>query len=526
MNKFSKLMLLGATTMCIATLSSCRKNADNTIQQEGRFSIVYYPGGYGDEYLKEFCRNFLAEKKGKNPSDIVEGTDYLLVPDVDITYGAEYYLESEARCPDLIVSNVLLANAVTKGLVANLDDVFSSKVSTSKGERTIRQFASDAGMEAAIEQYSYQLRLGQTATHAYAMPWTSIPISVAYNNTLLHKIPHVSSIPVGEDAIVDGKWNRAPETVTELKACFEDAQAYDSRLTKFGWAANDGTNWFESLITTWWAQKQGVESEYSYAGQGSYYDFWAYESEEIFKQTGIQDALQTIKDLLISGGEYVNSFPTVGSMSIKEAQQEFAEGKALFCLTGDFFENEYSSFIAKSGQEFKLMRVPAIEGALTNSNGTVKKLAYLNISSCAYVPAKAANKDLAKEFLVYTSKEDNCIKMSTMTGAIRPFDYDVRTSEAAANLSSFKKSVFDLFYESDDYLIKYPRKLNAEEISPIYLYERVSESIFCGSDYPTVISQLKSSTPAQIMVSGDGEFKSIYERAKKAFSEWSRLYNL
>ncbi len=382
-------------------------------------------------------------------------------------------------------------------------------------------------MTEVVEQYSFEIRRGQTAKHSFAMPWTAIPISIAYNNTILQKLPHVStSYTLEEGAIVDGKWSRAPITINELKACFEDAQAYDSNLTKFGWAGANGTHWFESLIITWWAQRQGIDSEYLYAGEGSYYDFWGYESPDIFKQTGLQDALAAIQDLLVSGGEYINSFPSAGSMTIKNAQQAFAEGKALFCLTGDFFEKEYASFIEASGQEFKIMRVPAIDNAITNTDGTIKKLTYLNVANCAYVPAKAANKELVKEFLVYTSKEENCVKMSEMTGAIRPFDYDVRELTDVSSFSSFKKSVFDLYYEADDYLVKYPRNVETENISPIYLYERVSENIFCGTTYQTVISSLKKYTPAQILVSGAGDFESVYSRATRSFDTWRRLYDL
>ena len=525
MKKFKFLSLCGVG-LVLSALTGCTANTDNTIAQKDRFSIVYYPGGYGSEYLDAFCKSFLAKKLGKAEGEIVEGTDYKLIPDPDVVYGADYYLTSENRCPDLIISNTLSSKAVTQGYVANLDDVFSSTVETSEGTKTIEEFVN---LE-AIEQYSFEIRRGQTAKHRFAMPWTAIPISIAYNDTLLHKIKHVQSeYTVGSDIEVNSMWNRAPETVDELKALFADVDAYNSEnnvnITKLGWAYANGTNWFESFITTWWAQRQGVDEEYLYEGEGSYYDFWKYDSAEIFKQTGIQDALGTIKDLFIANGEYVNSYPTVGSMTIKNAQQAFAEGKALMCLTGDFFEQEYAPFIKESKQTFKMMRVPAIDNALTNSDGSTRKLTYLNISSCAYVPAKAANKELAKEFLVYTSSEANLIKFTSMTGGIRPFDCDVR-SATSSSTSSFRQSIYDLYYEADDYLYKFPRNVEVEDISPIYLYENVSESIFLGADYGTVISSLKTMSPKQIMIDGTSSFNSIYSRAVKSFNEWKRIYGL
>ena len=519
--KTTKLLFLSAVALAMPLLGGCGSSDD--IQKEGRLSIVYYPGGYGQDYLDYFCKHFLASQKNVSPEDIRPGVDYKLIADPDITYGADRYITSKSRCPDLIISNLLSAKAIPQGLISPLEDVYDTQVQTSKGKKTIREFA----MTEAVQQYTVELAYGQTGKFSFAMPWTAIPLSIAYNNTILQKIPHVSSIPVGSDALRDGKWARAPKTVEELKAIFEDAEAYDSRLTKFGWAPVNGSNWLETLIITWWAQRQGVDTEHLYAGEGSYYDFWAYSSENIFKQTGLQDALAQLKEFLIKDGQFANSFPTVGSMTIKTAQQAFAEGRALFCLTGDFFEKEYKSFIEQSGNEYKMMRVPAIDGAVTKEDGvTPLDLSYLNISSCAYVPANAINKKLAKDFLVYTSSEENCLKMSEMTGAIRPFEYDARNNEGYAQMSSFTKSVYDLFYEADDYLVKYPRNVEPQNVSPIYLYEGVSENIFCGANYYTVMSTLKTLTPKQVMVDGTANFDSIFKRATEAFKDWRRRYGI
>ena len=514
--KLFKTLMLGIASMTALTVGACKSKP---IRKEGRLSIVYYPGGYGAEYLNTFCKEFLVQKTGRSVDDIKENTDYILIPDESITYGADIYLTDKSKCPDLIISNLLSPKAVTQGYVANIDDVFESTI---EGGKKIDDFV----MKEAVEQYSYELRRGQTAKHKYAMPWSAIPLSIAYNDTMLKKIPHVdTTYTVATDAIIDGKWSRAPITVDELLSCFNDLTAYNPNVAKLGWAAINGTNWFESLIITWWAQRQGIDSEYLYPGEGSYYDFWKYGSEEIFKQSGLQDALKQLQDIITDGDKWANSFNSVGSMTIKNAQQAFAEGKALFCLTGDFFEKEYSSFIEQSGQTFKMMRVPAINGAIKNADDSTKKLTYLNISSCAYVPNNAINKDLAKDFLRFTTTEAYAAKFTQMTGGIRPVHYDVRTA-GTSSFSEFKKSVLDLYYDCDDYLYKFPRNVDIEDISPIYLYEGVSENIFYFIDYFTAIDSLRVMTPNQLMVAGTSEFDSVYSRAAKKFSEWRRIYGL
>ncbi len=514
--KKSKLLLLAGIGLCFTSLVGCGKRGGGSIAQAGRLSIVYYPGGYGEEYLQYFCQQFLANKRGVQPSEIVYGVDYILEPDPDITYDWARRIETTTNCPDLIISNAMSARAVSRGLVANLESVYNTEVATSKGNKKIREFV----MSEAKEQYTYDFK--GAGKFSFAMPWTAIPISIAYNNTILKKITHVSSIPVGEDALSNGKWVRPPKTVNELKAIFEDATNYDPALTKFGFSISGGANWFESLIITWWAQRQGIDTEYLYAGEGSYYDFWAYKNEEIFKQTGIQDALATIKDLFVKNGQIVNSYASVESITLKESQQAFAEGKALFCLTGDFFEKEYAEQIALSQQDFRMMRVPSIENAVTKEDGTTPiDLSYINISSCAYVPNKATNKELAKEFLAYTSSEENCKKMSEMIGAIRPFDYDARTVNGYSGLSAFTKSVFNLYYDADDYLVKFPRNVESSKISAAFLFENASENIFYAVKYGEVISSLKNYSPRQIMIDGED---SVYQQMKTKFDQWRTDY--
>lgn len=525
MKTFTKLLLSAVATFSVAgSLASCGKKADDDIAQKGRLSIVYYPGGYGTDYLDELCKSFLAKKKGTTKDKITAGVDYILYPDSQITYNADYWLTDPNKCPDLIISNLLQPASVQNGLVYALDDVFETKVQTATGQQKISDFA----LNACYEQYSFQVKGDPSKKYyKFAMPWTAIPLSIAYNETLLKSIPHTATTyKMGSDIQVGGNWNRAPETYEELLAYFNDIDAYNTQsgknVIKFGWAGRNGTNWFEPLITTWWAQRQGVDTPNQYKDQGSYYDFWIYKTEEIFKQTGIQDALNAIKGLIIKDGQFVNSFPTATSMTIKDAQQTFAQGNVALCLTGDFFENEYRSFIETSGQTFKMMRVPSIEGAETKTGGEVKKLTYINISNCAYVPKNGANPDLGKEFLVYSSSEESCMTMTSMTGAIRPFNYDARNYASQYQFSDWQNSIFDLYYGADDLIMKYPRNIEASEISPVYRLESVSNSIFVWKDYYTVISSLRNVDPAYFMVGDPND--SIYKHACDQFDIWRDRY--
>ena len=55
----------------------------------------------------------------------------------------------------------------------------------------------------------------------------------------------------------------------------------------------------------------------------------------------------------------------------------------------------------KEGNVFKLMFIPTADDAEKNTDGTAKKLTYVQTDNVMYVPVNATNKDLAKEFLAF-----------------------------------------------------------------------------------------------------------------------------
>ena len=88
---------------------------------------------------------------------------------------------------------------------------------------------------------------------------------------------------------------------------------------------------------------------------------------------------------------------------------------------------------------------------------------------------------------------------------------------------------FDLFYDTDDYLVKFPRNINVEDISPIFTFEKTSQNIFNLASYGEVIDRLRIYTPYQIMVSNRAEssaFESIYNRHIRWFAEMKNYYGI
>ena len=518
--KLSRILATAAMLACVGlTTTGCFSNKNKAIKD--RLYIVYYPGGYGEEYLETFVKEYLAETKGVSV-DQITSKDYYLRADENCTYQVTKYLELKDKAPDIIISNFVSPTNITNGLVEPLNDLFESEVTTSKGQVAIKDYC----LPEAYKRYEMQVKYGRGKKYIFGMPWTSTPLSMVCNETLLKKVSHQNaSGEVGSDAVVNGKWNRAPETVVELKTYFNDIDAYNKEngkeIVKFGWSLN-AANWFESLIMTWWAQKQGVDVS-RIEGQGSYYDFWNLDSPELYKQIGIQDALNQIKELFCADGKFSNSFPNPDTKDFRMAQTDFAKGEVAICLTGDFFAKEYEETIAEYGQTFKMMRVPSIDGAeLKEGTDEVKKLAYLNLSSVAYIPHNSLNIDLAKGFLKYCCQEQQLLRFTKMAGGMKPYGYNPLELDPTYDWPTYMKSVFEVYYNSDDIIVKYPR--NAETISPVYLYEDLKNSFLVGSDFQSMMTLLKTQTAQEFMVDGKN---SVYKNAKKYYDETLRsLYNL
>ena len=141
-----------------------------------------------------------------------------------------------------------------------------------------------------------------------------------------------------------------------------------------------------------------------------------------------------------------------------------------------------------------------------------------------YVPSRSSKIDTAKKYLTYLTNEDVLMYFTKETGGIRPFKYNPLEIEPDYEWSTFKKSVLDLFYSCDEYVIKYPK--GHDDISPIYIYEDVKTSLFFGTSHFTILSKLRKLSPEDVLINGSEGYKSVYQSADTAFKTWKRTYGL
>ena len=491
-------LMVGA---CVGAFAGCGGNkgaAENTL------TIRYYNGGYGDEWLEEALKDFCATK---------EGVTYNMIPDNNITYQANLYLTTNV--PDIIMSNGNWKPYVKDGLVEELTtSVYEAEVQTSQGTKKVKDYID----QNVMKQFTRQKIYGRGEALTWGMPWASQILSLAYNETILLSTTHKEGNPFIVEGLNAGEtWTHAPYTVNELMAYLTDVRMANNGIIPWGYSV-DYLNWYDALFYVWWAQIQGTTTPNKYVDEGCFYDFFNMSSANLVKQSGYKDALEIVRKIIVNDEGQLYNSNNDGSMTKEKMQENFAKGNIAICLVGDFFEKEYKDFM-KEGNVFKLMFIPTADGAETNDEGLAKKLTYVQTDNVMYVPVNATNKDLAKEFLAFLCNEEQLMQFTKYTGVVRPFGYNAYELEKDYAWTDFQKSTFDIYYNADDFVIKYP--LTATKVSPIYLYEEVS--MFMSVELSTVFGEFRTKP---VDKAAERIVNRVHTALKKSFDEWVEYYGL
>ena len=98
--------------------------------------------------------------------------------------------------------------------------------------------------------------------------------------------------------------------------------------------------------------------------------------------------------------------------------------------------------------EIKMMRVPYMETA-QKENGEYVKINYAATADYMIIPAQAPNIEGAKEFLIFSARDDMLQMFTKYTGATRPFTYDL--TPVQDTLSTFAQSCLEIATTSETY---------------------------------------------------------------------------
>ena len=528
MKKIHKLTGMFLAAACALPVFAGCKSSDTDV-----LTVRFYNGGYGSEWLQSAADAFGAQHNVK----------VKLVPSAEYDCDASVLLKSGKNLPDLfIASSGTWREWVTSDYIEDLTDVYEAY--TSCTESSLAGYSAENGGQIKIKDYLdgrfadypyMQKRVGQGDFKPWILQWSIQPCGFAYNTDVLYATKHYVSN--GEvNGVSDGAlWNRFPETVSELAAYYRDidknneANAYGKKIIQMGWSGVQANTLF-SMIYTWWAQAQGVEQS-NFAGEGTFFDFYNYGntgdgievkqtvSSAVFAQSGLKKAYETIQSLFVDAENktYKNSDPKVGGMDAVSVQSAFVSGAYAMMPASSWLEYEMRDFLDTDGDgknDVNFEYHPIV--SLDDYAG--KRLTPCKIGDLMYVPAKAAHKDLAKQFLVYLSNEENNITFTKLTGSVKPFRYNAFEKHPDYAWTAYTKSVFSTFYADDtDYLYNYPKNVERDNVSNLYRYRALD---FIGdTNVSTWLLWLKEKSAAEVI-------GGVKDNVDNSIDNWAQYYDM
>lgn len=518
-NKIITLALLFILVLSCFSATACSK----TGTKEGELRITYFNGGFGDKWLKTVADDFVAAKAAEGVK-----ISYKLEPKGSgLSDDIKTYLTSDRNLSDVYMTQSISwkGYVFNGGKLADLTSVYESEVERLDGTKIkVKDFLLD---EVERQAYVRPVRGNtQVPEIPFMMPWSLLETSIIYNEDILKATPKSGT---------NGNWTEPPATMVELAAFCNDinaesaknSNAYGKKVAPFAWGYG-GINHFESVIDVIWAQQQGVyESRIS--GEGSYYDFWNCESPDVWKQTGIQNAIDEWRKIIVNegSGTWKNSIDYVATTSFEKAALAFADKEAAMVLSGSFFENEQIKLLdangdGKSDINIKMMSIPYSTNNLKNDDGSDANINLCNLSDMMLVPEQALNKELAKEFLAFMCNERYLLDFTKETGCVRPFKYDpveLTKEDQTVQWSDFFMSCYNMRENADYNIFHYPVKAAQNgTVSDYYIYK--SPELFMTG--VTVLHDLPKLTGAQLMVTGlNGDGRgSVYTEAFKDWNAW------
>ena len=386
--------------------------AGGTKEGKERIKISYTLSGYGSTWLEAIAANFVDE----NPEYLVYlSGDPGLTENVSTVLGAGVNL-SDIYMP--LSSN--WQSYALNGWLADLKDVYNAKPDGENGKTLYEKMAAN--------WQSYCEASNQGVVGKYAFPWTESVTGFVYNATMFEKYG----------------WE-VPETTDEFAAlCEQILTDTNGKVKPFVYPGAIG-GYFDFIGTSWWLQSSGID------GLETFYEFANYDVYDPSKQPSL-GKLEALTEFTRFFGPDAQKYVVTGSMSKNHttSQLDFLKGTAAMIPNGNWFESEMKADIEAMSDpiEIKMMRVPYMETA-QKENGEYVKINYAATADYMIIPAQAPNIEGAKEFLIFSARDDMLQMFTKYTGATRPFTYDL--TPVQDTLSTFAQSCLEIATTSETY---------------------------------------------------------------------------
>jgi len=461
----------------LLSLTSCGGGGGRGEEDGNAVYVCVYDGGYGSEWINKVAEDY---KK-------LTGVEVKATVDSNILNRIESQLKGNPEYDIYMSHDINWQNFATRGLLANLDDLYSSKVYNS--EKTFEQRAIPAGAKA-----SKFMGRGDTEEHYYKACYTQGAGGLIYNIDMFNE--HGWKVPTTYD-----------ELVALCKKINDDAvPVANSRETvkPFAWSGSDREYYWDYIVFEWWAQLAGIEKLETikqYKGpEGKYSNgYEMYNPDTYYKE--LKQAYTMWRDLVATNQN--NSVPQSYEASLLSAQSAFANGKAAMIPYAQWAQYELEHAMdGKLSFDYAMMKTPKAKADAQDMNYLV------GFGDSMIIPEKAYNKEGAKDFLRYLASAEACKTFTESTGgSFLAFDYsDVDLTELEKT-NTYMKSVHEKLTQTTQF--------NLASDNPITYFNASTVTPWLNNKIPYALaaSDNDKNTP-------DALFSEMYKAAKDGWGNW------
>jgi N-acetylglucosamine transport system substrate-binding protein len=328
--------------------------------EKTELNVAVFQGGYGREVWDTLAKNFEQQHPG-----------------VTVTITANPKLGDVIRPqimsgnpPDVIFLSATNESGILQSLIqdkalANLDDVFDDNMKS--------KFVSGSLEAPTVAPYG--------DGKIYSAPLFYSTMGLFYNKTLFEE-----------------NGFEVPKTWDEFFALGDKAK--EKGIALFTYAAANDPSYNEIVMSPAIASAGGAQLLEDCFG----YKEGAWSSEAVKK-------VMNVYKRMADGGYLLDG---TLAMTHTQSQEQFLQNKALFIPNGNWLENEMKETPRAEGFEFGFTGIPVFDETNT-------PCVWSNIEEI-YIPAKAKEVDLAKEFLKFLYTDESILLLAQSAGSIPPIN--------------------------------------------------------------------------------------------------------
>ena len=371
--------------------------------------VTFENSGFGAQWIVDL----------KNKFQTATGKTVYLEGEKGISGFAPTRWETGNDCSDVffIDNGHSCIQQIAQGWVEDISDVLETEVENGKTvEDLLYTSFKDYGRVTTATYDGY-----------YYLPWTAGVGSFFYNAEILET----------------AGWSDPPETYAELLELVADINNLavnkdgdtSNDIQPFVWSTKSASYW-QFIVETWFVQLVGKENYAEYEKMENL-DFFDPEKTWTNPETGEQvnfaakkrEALTLLEGLIVDPAtkDIINTSKTDSSKDYVFVQSAFAEGKAAMIPNGAWLERELANggIPEEQLEHMRVMSVPFAPNAKKDGAGEYIKVNNTLAYNYCMIPEKAAHKELAKEFIVFSLTQDNLKSFTYESYGFRPYEYEI-----------------------------------------------------------------------------------------------------